>query len=460
MADILSTYYKSRYSIKDSAYNKTKFFTPNRIVKMNPDQTFKNLSPYGFYLSENNFILLPKKKLLPRLSIYSPEVIYGKIGSLTEYKETNKNVKKLIDKNILNNSQKKSGENNSLNNQNNKTDENINDSKMSKIKNLKLKSKSININDINDNNIKIINSNKKGKKNKPYINKLVNNRYLYTEDKKEKIENEKKAEQITNELLSLKTIKEIKNYYIKKDAETPKSTELDFNKILSEDNQVINPMTKIKYNLLTNPKNPELFRSFDTQLIIMGDEKYRNNLLDGVNDYKNNVARYGELKGPTGFDKNQIEEKKRNKIIRVMKRNFVEKRGMIFTQQTFKPKIKGKKKIFDFEYDENYKKVKQLYNKDINKYERHVNKRDSLKKYMAIDKKDLKVISNLDDDALLTIKGIDDMVKFSNKFLSFDEKLNKLVSKTINTTGYLFKRTKEYQKIKNKIDHFYNINEN
>jgi hypothetical protein len=52
------------------------------------------------------------------------------------------------------------------------------------------------------------------------------------------------------------------------------------------------------------------------------------------------------------------------------------------------------------------------------------------------------------------------MVKFSNKFLSFDEKLNKLVSKTINTTGYLFKRTKEYQKIKNKIDHFYNINEN
>ena len=133
---------------------------------------------------------------------------------------------------------------------------------------------------------------------------------------------------------------------------------------------------------------------------------------------------------------------------------------MIFTKQTFKPKIKGKKKIFDFEYDENYKKVKQLYNKDINKYERYVNKRDSLKKYMAIDKKDLRVISNLDDDALLTIKGIDDMVKFSNKFLSFDEKLNKLVSKTINTTGYLFKRTKEYQKIKNKIDHFYNINEN
>jgi hypothetical protein len=167
-------------------------------------------------------------------------------------------------------------------------------------------------------------------------------------------------------------------------------------------------MTKIKYNLITNPKNPELFRSFDTQLIIMGDEKYRNNLLDGVNDYKNNVARYGELKGPTGFDKNQIEEKKRNKIIRVMKRNFVEKRGMIFTQQTFKPKIKGKKKIFNFEYDENYKKVKQLYNKDINKYERHVNKRDSLKKYMAIDKKDLRVFEQLTSRTPEELKLIED----------------------------------------------------
>ena len=66
-------------------------------------------------------------------------------------------------------------------------------------------------------------------------------------------------------------------------------------------------------------------------------------------------------------------------------------------------------------------------------------------------------MTKLDDNADVAIKDIDDIIKFSHKFLSFDEKLKKLVSGATNTTRYLFKRTKEYQKIKNKIDQFYNI---
>ena len=97
-------------------------------------------------------------------------------------------------------------------------------------------------------------------------------------------------------------------------------------------------------------------------------------------------------------------------------------------------------------------------NKDIEIYEKNMHK-DLTKKKMTVDKKDLNIMNKLDSEANYVIKGIDDIVRFSNRFLSFDEKLNKLVSKTINTTGYLFKRTKEYQKIKTKIDQFYNINE-
>jgi hypothetical protein len=228
-------------------------------------------------------------------------------------------------------------------------------------------------------------------------------------------------------------------------------------KIFSEDSHTIDPLSYIKYNLITNPKRGDLFKSFDIQLMIMGNEKYRNNLLDGVNDYKKNLMQYEELRGPTGFDKNRIEEKERNKIINQMKKNYVEKRGMIFTQQTFKPKTKNKKRTLDFEYDENYKHVKKLLNKDMQKYEKHINKNLSKKRLIKIDKSDINTMSKLDDDADVAIKGVDDMVKFSNQFLSFDEKLKRLVSKTTNTTGYLFKRTKEYQKIKTKIDHFYNI---
>ena len=448
MSDILSTYYKSNYAIKNNVYKKRNYYTPNKIVKIDTDRTMKNLSQYGFYLSENNFILLPKKKFLPRLTLNGIEP--NQIKDYLSKTNFSKNESNKDNKDIKPIKINYKTENNFLNNKNDvkKSDDYT-----------KLKKELEDIRDNKDKNIKTIDlSQKKPKKNKPLKIKLLNNKYIcYTEDKNERLDNEKKAEQITNELLSLKTYEDIKGYYIKKELKKKKSVEKDIMKIFSEDSHTIDPLSYIKYNLITNPKRGDLFKSFDIQLMIMGNEKYRNNLLDGVNDYKKNLMQYEELRGPTGFDKNRIEEKERNKIINQMKKNYVEKRGMIFTQQTFKPKPKNKKRTLDFEYDENYKHVKKLLNKDMQKYEKHINKNLSKKRLIKIDKSDINTMSKLDDDADVAIKGVDDMVKFSNQFLSFDEKLKRLVSKTTNTTGYLFKRTKEYQKIKTKIDQFYNI---
>ena len=448
MSDILSTYYKSNYAIKNNVYKKRNYYTPNKIVKIDTDRTMKNLSQYGFYLSENNFILLPKKKFLPRLTLNGIEP--NQIKDYLSKTNFSKNESNKDNKDIKPIKINYKTENNFLNNKNDvkKSDDFT-----------KLKKELEDIRDNKDKNIKTIDlSQKKPKKNKPLKIKLLNNKYIcYTEDKNERLDNEKKAEQITNELLSLKTYEDIKSYYIKKELKKKKSVEKDIMKIFSEDSHTIDPLSYIKYNLITNPKRGDLFKSFDIQLMIMGNEKYRNNLLDGVNDYKKNLMQYEELRGPTGFDKNRIEEKERNKIINQMKKNYVEKRGMIFTQQTFKPKPKNKKRTLDFEYDENYKHVKKLLNKDMQKYEKHINKNLSKKRLIKIDKSDINTMSKLDDDADVAIKGVDDMVKFSNQFLSFDEKLKRLVSKTTNTTGYLFKRTKEYQKIKTKIDQFYNI---
>ena len=448
MSDILSTYYKPNYAIKNNVYKKRNYYTPNKIVKIDTDRTMKNLSQYGFYLSENNFILLPKKKFLPRLTLNGIES--NQIKDYLSKTNFSKNESNKDNKDIKPIKINYKTENNFLNNKNDvkKSDDYT-----------KLKKELEDIRDNKDKNIKTIDlSQKKPKKNKPLKIKLLNNKYIcYTEDKTERLDNEKKAEQITNELLSLKTYEDIKSYYIKKELKKKKSVEKDIMKIFSEDSHTIDPLSYIKYNLITNPKRGDLFKSFDIQLMIMGNEKYRNNLLDGVNDYKKNLMQYEELRGPTGFDKNRIEEKERNKIINQMKKNYVEKRGMIFTQQTFKPKPKNKKRTLDFEYDENYKHVKKLLNKDMQKYEKHINKNLSKKRLIKIDKSDINTMSKLDDDADVAIKGVDDMVKFSNQFLSFDEKLKRLVSKTTNTTGYLFKRTKEYQKIKTKIDQFYNI---
>ena len=458
MSDILSTYYKSNYTLKDSLYSKKKFYTPNRITKINPDETFKNLSQYGFKLSENNLILLSKKKLLPNLSIYNTRNYFQQGESLRQTQDISEINKNNKIKNLSNTFQK-SKDNSSLINKNGKKLDYIsNIKKIKKSKDfLKLKDELVDFNDIKDNKAEQFDNDCKIKKiNKPYKTKLFSNKYLcYTEDSKEKIDNNKKAEQITNELLSLKNSKDIKNYYIKKDLEKFKTQEKNKNKEIP----VVDPMSYIKYNLVTNPKKRDLFKSFDVQLSIMGNEKYRNNLIDGVNEYKNNVVKFEELRGPTGFDKNRVEETKRRNVIKKMNKNFKEKRGMIFTQQTFKLKNKIKKNMFNFDYDEDYKKLKKLMDKGIERYERNMNKKRSKKNILSVDKKDIKMMNNLDNEAEYMIKEMGDIVKFSNRFLSFEEKLNKLVSKTINTTGYLFKRTKEYQKIKTKIDQFYNIDD-
>ena len=458
MSDILSTFYKSNYTLKENTYcKKRNFYTPNKITKINPDQTFKNLSPYGFYLSENNFILLSKQKLLPTLSIYNTRNPLPNTESLTQSKDLSSIMKNKKDKNQIN-LKNDNDKDNLMNKEGNKTDYNNKNKRIQKYKDiLKIKDEFISFNSKKEKTIKVTSPKNGNNISKPFKNKIRKNKYLcYTEDPKEKIENSKKAEQITNELLSLTKSKDIRNYYFKKDNETIKKNETD----KDDDKPVLDPMIYIKYNLVTNPQKKDLFKSFDVQLMIMGNEKYRNNLLDGVNDYKYNVAKYEDLKGPTGFDKNRVEEKKRNNIIKKMNRNFIEKRGMVFTYQTFKPKSKPKKKMFAFEYDEEYKSVKKLMNNDIEKYEKKVIKKFSKNNMLPVDKKDLNIMNKLDSEANYLIKGADDMVKFSNRFLSFDEKLNKLVSKTINTTGYLFKRTKEYHKIKTKIDQFYNIDEN
>ena len=454
MADILSTY----YTIKNNNYRENKFYSPTRMFNVNQNLTEKNLSPYGIYLAQNNLFLLSKKEKFPKI----PKINIDNISNLFNKEESKKD-----DKDINNN-----------NNKNdlviNKTIKEINDienkdiilnkERNNKIKKkkeyLKLRNDLINFNDIKDNYFKTDNSIRNTKRNKTYndniYKKISNNRY---KNYKEKLDNDQKAEKIANEILSLTSINDIKNYYLKKESKNnQKEKENDDSEIknfFSEANYpLIDPMSYIKYNLVANPRKNDLFKSLDIQLMIMGSEKYRNNLIDGVNDYKSNVLKFAELKGPTGFDKNKIKEKRRKRIIKKMKNHFVEKRGMIFTNQVFK-KLKNKKRIFDFEYDENYKNIKKFMNKDIDKYENKININKNITN--NVDKKDIKIMNKLDSDAELVIKRNDDMIRFSKKFLSFDEKLKRLYNKTVNTTGYLFKRTKQYHKIKMKIDQLYHI---
>ena len=448
MSDILSNYYKTYYTIDNITSNKN-HISP---LKNKNEDILKNLSQHGIYLSENNILLIKRKnKILPLLLSLNKNT---KTNNYMSTIEEPKSIKYSLtsnfynDKNIfgLNPKLKKcfSYKNKNILNNINKLE---NESK--NIKNLKSRNNNSQYSTIKKNyNNYIINTSN----NFRTINSIISpNRNSYKSEKEKEKEknykNQNEADQITNELLSLKTKKDIKNYYLKKDY-----YKFISNTINNEKDKKIDPMAYIKYNFSNEPHNNNKFKSFDLQLMICGNQRYRKNLLDGVNYYKNNFTKYEDLKGPIGLDINQIKEKKNNDLIEKMK--YFDNKDSFYDKKL--PEKNNFKTINSFIYDDNFKNLKKLLYKNIEKYEKQINFNNINKININLDKKDIKTLNRIDSNAELVINDKKEIVKFSNKFLSFDYKMNKLLNKTRNTTDYLFKRANIHQKIKSRIDKLYN----
>ena len=468
MSDILSNFYQTLYTFNNNREYKNPL-TPNKQRKIK-----NSLSKYGIYLSKNNYLLLSKENMQPlsSSSLNKDSNIISNLSNLGEPENINfkSEEQKLKSKDILS-----------------KDLFNTIDPQLKKCFSYRKKKNFLldNIYDFDDYNNKIknkiIDKNKSRNKGLPELKNEINIKYknkgiselmiksprygkkgIYfktvkkeseeNNNEKEKMINQKKADKITNELLSLKTRKDIKDYYIKKEYNEGLITNIKRNEKIKE--KRIDPMTYIKYNFSNEPNNISIFKSFDIQMMIMGNDRYRNNLLDGVNVYKNNFIKYENLKGPIGFDKNKIEEKKRDEVINQMKIDNLDKdKAFNFSNRLYKRKYN--KKLFDFVYDDNYKNLKKLLNKNIEKYDKQTKIVKGKKIVVTVDKKDIKTLKKVDSDAEFVINDKDEMIKFSNKFLSFDNKINKMLSKTNNTTNFLFKRAQEHHKIKKKIDQLY-----
>ncbi len=346
MSDILSSYYNTYFSKNHSINETINLLTPDRIIINKPDLTARNLSPYGIYLSEKNFLLIKRKKtLIPSALNIKKKFNFDKFIEnlekeslkkvINDNSEKEKEKKENKDKedeqpqlkkclsyrkknyfeiynihNLSNKNKNRNGNNYNEENEfktlpiNNNIDRITNGGKIQKSRNdiselFALKS-SLNNNgsSINDNfrttasmymkNSPICQEYNEHKTFYKSTKNTKNLKILQKEVKRKKINNKLEADKITKELLSLKTKKEIKGYYIKKDyakaiAQAEKSS--SNNNV----NKSIDPMTYIKFNLANDPHNNNLFRSFNTQLMIMGNQKYRNELLDGVNMYKKKI---------------------------------------------------------------------------------------------------------------------------------------------------------------------------
>ena len=86
---------------------------------------------------------------------------------------------------------------------------------------------------------------------------------------------------------------------------------------LSDNLCYIDPYKPIENKFLFHLNNKDLFKSYDYQLLSYGREDIRNNILNGVNEYKLNIIKYHRLKKPTCYQsnasiKNTNENEKRN----------------------------------------------------------------------------------------------------------------------------------------------------
>ena len=497
MSDILSSFYKTYYHYNKAINSNNNFLTPHNRLRVKTDNAARNLSQHGIYLSENNTLLISRKNFKPLTLNKKIEIKnYKSIDNDNENQNINLNSEenrltskfdKDKDKNNLYLIERQPEKYFSLKTGNKlllkKNDHIFNKKEKFKLRqNIKANIKTLIIN--KNNNLKSRNAfhdfslSKSGLNNNPTyssnnnptttsifsysqnqdnktfyktIKKDKKNKNLfYKETKKEKIKNKIEAEKIIKELLSLKTQKDIKSYYIKKDyAKSIEEAEKNEANEKFSINNCIDPLTYIKFNLSNYPKNNDLFKSFETQLIVLGNQKYRNDLLAGVNAYKNDCVKYEDLRGPIGYDKNKINEKKRNKVIKKMKMNYIGKKGLIFSNRLYKRKYIKKK---DFEFDDNFKEIKKVLYKNLNKYDTNFKYDKGNKVNIEVNKNDIKALKTIDSQTEFVIHDKDEMVKFSHRFLSFDEKINKLLLKTRNTKNYLFKRSEEHHKIKKKID--------
>ena len=496
MSDILSKFYKTFYNRKNAIKMKENNFTPNKNQKK--DITAQNLSNFGIYLSKNNILLISRKTKSPLSLPLNKNINSNNIILSENNKKKDIENKKGIEENQL-----------SLTSKNNKNAFNTIHPELKKCFSYKRKNKILlynihnlkkdhkiktsiikqNINPININNKKKsrnifsdFSTTKRNFYNNNYSNNTNNNfrtttsdfssskpenrtyyktitkerksqNLFYKETEKDKINNKIEADKIINELLSLKTKKEIKSYYLKKDyAKAISEAENKEGNKGFNINNTISPMTYIKFNLKNEPKNNSLFKSYDTQILIMGNKKYRNELLDGINIYKDNCLKYQDLRGPIGFDKNNINEKRRSQNIKKMKMNFIGERGLLFSNRLYKKKLN---KLKDYDFDDNYKNMKVLLFKNLDKYEKQIKIVNGKKETVNIDPNDINILKKFDDYAEYIIQDKDEMIKFSHKFLSFDEKSDKILSKIRNTSNYLSKRAQENHKIKQKIDKLY-----
>ena len=168
-------------------------------------------------------------------------------------------------------------------------------------------------------------------------------------------------------------------------------------------NKSLNPTKYIEYNLQNEPNNPKLFKSYKKQMKYLMDENTRKFLIEGINDYHENLKKYKiiyfDMFSKINDGKNLTRRKINDKIFRQKNINKTFKYSDILYEN-------GKEK-----FKNNYLKAyeKNMIEKENNK----INKNNAYFKY-------------LDNNEFMKIMSLDDRMKMA---YSSTKKFDKTMSK-------------------------------
>ena len=423
MSDILKEYFDNFSRYKNRAFKSNK--------KKNPILS-QDLSNYGIFISENNILTFTPVKNFSVMRKYNSKknkLFKGNFFSSLSEKNSNKyNITKIIPDN--------DNENNEIS---------------GKIKNQNIF--------LNGNKLKLENYIRQKNTLLPnYKNSLnylkKNNIFNYNKNLSENINNIKNNIMIPY-LKNIKNLKDIKNrknnnndnkksILKKKKEEEDKEIDLIIEKLMRKKNRLrqcseyksefsfsnfppkestINPMNYIQKNLLENPNEPNLYKSYKEQLDALGNKNYRKLLLEGINAYNLDIAQYKNLKGPTGLVKKENKNIIQNKI-----------NDMFRTQ-----------KKFSFNKDIKHKKNKIAKNIKTFSFESKTNNNN------FDNKRIVNINLRLNAHNVNDIEKLNKFIDDNNKFLSFDRKLDLFLLSAQKTSNYINKRSEEYNKINNII---------
>ena len=423
MSDILKEYFDNFSRYKNRAFKSNK--------KKNPILS-QDLSNYGIFVSENNILTFTPVKNFSVMRKYNSKknkLFKGNFFSSLSEKNSNKyNITKIIPDN--------DNENNEIS---------------GKIKNQNIF--------LNGNKLKLENYIRQKNTLLPnYKNSLnylkKNNIFNYNKNLSENINNIKNNIMIPY-LKNIKNLKDIKNrknnnndnkksILKKKKEEEDKEIDLIIEKLMRKKNRLrqcseyksefsfsnfppkestINPMNYIQQNLLENPNEPNLYKSYKEQLDALGNKNYRKLLLEGINAYNLDIAQYKNLKGPTGLVKKENKNIIQNKI-----------NDMFRTQ-----------KKFSFNKDIKHKKNKIAKNIKTFSFESKTNNNN------FDNKRIVNINLRLNAHNVNDIEKLNKFIDDNNKFLSFDRKLDLFLLSAQKTSNYINKRSEEYNKINNII---------